>query len=361
MKWKLIIVLGSALAIFLSSFIDASALVCTNNFPMTLNGYTSANCIPSAWANALEAKIGVNSSSVTSTIDYLLNHVFTSYQSGIIKATSTQGLLKTASNLSDLNSSGTARTNLGLTDTATTPSSTFMKGANNLSELTNTSTARTKLGLGDSSLLPSSTFMQGANNLGELTSTSTARSKLGFSSSSQITISPTGTLALATTSVSQFANDAGYATSFAGITKLFGTNILVATTSQTNVSSTVSSLTLPVAATNSVYQFQISYTQSGGGAGTTTIVLAGKNVAQCAFAANTTNNFSGLIAMQASTSLENVSINAAYTGAGAALTACNTTGNFTINMATTTTFSYIYRDVNGSLTVTNNNLTVISY
>jgi len=74
--------------------------------------------------------------------------------------TSSSGSTETASstfawrtnNLSDLNSSSTARLNLGLTDTSTQASSTWLKVANNLSDGV-AATMRNNLGLGSMSLL----------------------------------------------------------------------------------------------------------------------------------------------------------------------------------------------------------------
>ena len=53
--------------------------------------------------------------------------------------------LKTANNLSDLTVTSTARTNLGLTDTAVTASSTWLKVANDGSDINSTSTFRSNL------------------------------------------------------------------------------------------------------------------------------------------------------------------------------------------------------------------------
>ena len=66
--------------------------------------------------------------------------------------------LAIASNLSDLNNAGTARTNLGLGTAATQTSGTFVQVANNLSDLNNAATARTNLGLGSAATQASSAF-----------------------------------------------------------------------------------------------------------------------------------------------------------------------------------------------------------
>lgn len=88
--------------------------------------------------------------------------------------------LKKSQNLNDLPNKATARTNLGLADTATLPSSTFMRGTNNLSELTNVPVARTNLGLGTAATQPIAFWLQTANNLSDLTNAATARNNLGL-------------------------------------------------------------------------------------------------------------------------------------------------------------------------------------
>jgi hypothetical protein len=65
--------------------------------------------------------------------------------------------LAKASNLSDLPSVSTARTNLGVT--ATGADTTYAYRANNLSDLASASTARTNLGLGTAALVADNTLV----------------------------------------------------------------------------------------------------------------------------------------------------------------------------------------------------------
>lgn len=123
------------------------------------------------------------------------------------------GALLVANNLSDLNNTTTARTNLGLGTAATTASSDYLAVANNLSDLNNATTARTNMGLGTAAVedtgvavgdmpilvdigggvagfsaidgsnltgITASGALLIANNLSDLNNTTTARSNLGL-------------------------------------------------------------------------------------------------------------------------------------------------------------------------------------
>ena len=47
-------------------FLATAITYAANSFPTSLNGWVPGQTIPSSWANALEAKIGADSSAVTS-------------------------------------------------------------------------------------------------------------------------------------------------------------------------------------------------------------------------------------------------------------------------------------------------------
>ena len=88
--------------------------------------------------------------------------------------------LKIASNLSDLASAVTARSNLGLGTAATQNISAFLQPSNNLSDVLSASTSRTNLGLGTAATQNNSFFLQSANNLSDLVTPATARTNLGL-------------------------------------------------------------------------------------------------------------------------------------------------------------------------------------
>lgn len=84
-------------AVLVGLLASSTIALAANTFPTSLNNWTSGQVISSAWANALEAKIGVNGSTVRSTIDYLLkNGVFTSTSTIAVGTTATTTISSTA-------------------------------------------------------------------------------------------------------------------------------------------------------------------------------------------------------------------------------------------------------------------------
>lgn len=97
--------------------------------------------------------------------------------------------LSKAGNLAGLTNLATARSNLGLTSTATTPLTDILLKADNLAGLTNQALARSNLGLSDSGIYPSNTWLVRANNLADLPNVAGARANLGLTSTATTALS----------------------------------------------------------------------------------------------------------------------------------------------------------------------------
>jgi hypothetical protein len=179
MKKRLWIACASV-GLLLGSFFVASAVNCNNVFPVGLNNFYAGCAIPSSWANALEAKLGITHSTTTSSLDYQINSIFTSYGSGIVKATSTQGLLQAANNLSDIPSTSTARANLGLGSASLRASSDFLPSSTPLGSIStfastdyNTSSSIATIAHGGTNATTAATALA---NLGGIAASTTATS-----------------------------------------------------------------------------------------------------------------------------------------------------------------------------------------
>lgn len=93
MKRLLAAIASAALILTGITAFDATvtyATNCGNVFPASLNNYVTGCTIPSSWANALEGKIGVNQSASTTSLDYQINHIFTSYGSETVASSALQ-------------------------------------------------------------------------------------------------------------------------------------------------------------------------------------------------------------------------------------------------------------------------------
>ena len=94
---KKLLTIAASLAILFGGLVGvdriALATNCGQTFPTSLNGYVSGCTIPSSWGNALESKLGVTGSAVTSSLDYQINHIFTSYGSEVIATSALPGVV----------------------------------------------------------------------------------------------------------------------------------------------------------------------------------------------------------------------------------------------------------------------------
>ena len=58
------------LTIIIAVFVIFTIVYAANTFPTTLNDWDDGDIIESDWADAIEAKIGVNNSAVITSLDY---------------------------------------------------------------------------------------------------------------------------------------------------------------------------------------------------------------------------------------------------------------------------------------------------
>jgi uncharacterized protein (DUF2141 family) len=202
---KRILIGTAALAALLAAPPAASAISCSTTFPGALDAYTTGACVSSAWANALESKIGVTSSSATSSLDYQVNALMTSYGSERVASSAISGLA----------SSSFASDNVGqfTNDVPYLTSSTAVTSVNGLPGTVTFSVVGTS---SQSSITTSS--MGIFLNL------------LQYTSGTDINVSPTGTILFvnpgyiststglttanfASPNISQWTNNSGYVTS----------------------------------------------------------------------------------------------------------------------------------------------------
>ena len=236
---------------------DSGYLSTLNGALLASNNLSDLTSTSSARTNlAFTGGTGITVSNALGTIAFSTTSVS--------QFTNDAGYLLSSNNLSDLASTSAARYNLnynggtGITVNpstggiafATTSISQFtndsgylstLNGAllagNNLSDLTSTSSARTNLAFtggtgitvnnGAGTIAFSTTsvsqftndagYLLSSNNLSDLASTSAARYNLNYNGGTGITVNPsTGSIAFATTSISQFTNDSGYLSTLNG-------------------------------------------------------------------------------------------------------------------------------------------------
>src|SRR3990167_6170358 len=66
--------LKTILVILISVFIIFTFVYAANTYPTTLNDWEDGDIIESDWADAIENKLGIDSSAVTTSIDYLIKN-----------------------------------------------------------------------------------------------------------------------------------------------------------------------------------------------------------------------------------------------------------------------------------------------
>lgn len=113
--------------------------------------------------------------------------------------------LKKSGNLAGLANIAQARTNLGLTSTATADPAGFMYGANNLADVSDAATARANLGLSDAGLYLSNTWHIRALNFSDVLDKPTARTNLGLTSTAT---TPIGNIMLKADNLAGIGNPA---------------------------------------------------------------------------------------------------------------------------------------------------------
>lgn len=147
------------------------------------NATASSHAVPLGQINSLLQQatttvIGVARTATTTEVEQgTLGSVIVTPLSG--EAT----YLKKSQNLADVPNKSLARTNLGLTSSATTPLTDILLKAGNLSGLADKATSRTNLGLGSIATENSTDWLSKAGNLSGLASVSAARVNLGLGNS----------------------------------------------------------------------------------------------------------------------------------------------------------------------------------
>lgn len=76
----------------LAGFLVAGIVLAINQFPTSLNNFAEGDPILNTWANALEAKIGIDNSAVASSLDYLVKNA-NSKLGSIVNSTAATGTI----------------------------------------------------------------------------------------------------------------------------------------------------------------------------------------------------------------------------------------------------------------------------
>lgn len=108
-----------------------------NSFPVTLNDWEDNDIIESGWADSIENKLGIDSSAVATSIDYLIKNAASKLGS-IYNITPTDGVFVVADGSKFVGESGaTARTSIGLgaSDAVTFGTLDTGQGANELYDM----------------------------------------------------------------------------------------------------------------------------------------------------------------------------------------------------------------------------------
>lgn len=174
----------------------------SNGYVIVNNGVTST---AGNWAGSWQLYVPSDFVPSSTALYYLA----TNPSNYISSSTGNTIYLIKASNLSDLTSTSSARTNIGYTGglkITISSTGTISLTTSSISQFANDSGYLTSI----------SGALLIANNLSDLGSTSSARTNIGYTGGLKITISSTGTISVSTTSISQWNNDSGYLTSLSG-------------------------------------------------------------------------------------------------------------------------------------------------
>lgn len=163
----------------------------------------AAHAVPLGQLNSLLAAATETTSGVVQLATVGETELGTNDTKAITPAKGNAVYLKKSQNLADLPNKPLARSNLGLSEASTFPTSAFLLSANNLSDLTNVTVARTNLGLGTAATAATGDFLRTSQNLADVVNKPLARTNLGLS---DIVTVPTSDVLLKTNNLAGLAN-----------------------------------------------------------------------------------------------------------------------------------------------------------